>query len=1011
MNNSRHQDQEIDLSGSSHGAFVRTHRGDDDITGSGFGDWIMSGSGDDTVTGGGGNDVMFGGRGRDTAVFSGSVLDYKIVTFPGGRWMFVSGDDGCDFLHRFEVLVFDDFTLDLNSNNGPLAVLRREYLETAENDSFAFNVDVYDLDGDPVSLDSATVTGGGSLAVVQGGASEDAVTGSSSGLQISFDPGSSYDYLAAGETTTETVTLVLSDGEGGTTEVSYEITIQGENDGPVASAVSATADEDGPAVTVDAVFFDADASDTHTFSVDTTGTQGTVTNNGDGTFSYDPAGAFEHLAAGETATDTFAFTVDDGNGGFDTETVTVTVSGQNDAPVALAVSGDANEDGPAVTISADFSDADASDTHTFSIDTAGTQGTVTNNGDGTFGYDADGAFEHLAAGETATDTFTYTVDDGNGGTGTETVTVTVTGQNDEPDLGDPVITGQAAAFNGSDTYLSIASDPGLRADDWTIEAWVRTTDDDAAYNRVISAPVGGGQTYSLVVHNGQAHVRLDNGAGRQVEAVDVADGGWHHMAGTFDSTTNTLSLYVDGVFAGSLDVGSASPLTGSQEIAIGRFSSSFSGNYFDGDIADVRIWSVTRDASEIASSYDQPLDGSEAGLELYLPLNGSYEDQSPNGRTVNNFGTSLVESDAPVEAAQVSEDSGSATFQFDASDADTNDTLTYSANTAGLAGQVVNNGDGSFAYSANGAFDHLAPGETATESFDVTVDDGNGGSDTKTVTVTVTGANDAPDAEAVSASVQEDPQTVLSDNIGSTTMGNIGRWYVFDFDTGTAITLPRDGGANNTFDQIAAQHLSSGNGLIVHPNPNNSGWSLGSQVFVDGVGQPVSSTEYDITDTSGGSTSLANPVWLAFGDTNQDVDSISLTLTGIDLGDGRSVDVSVDMGPFDYEINTTDDLGVDAMTFEATVNGPSPDITVSADFTDPDSDTFTFGLDDSATSGSVVNNGDGTFTFSANGAFEHLNAGESATDTFTYTVDDGNGGIDSQVVTVTILGLDDVSIA
>jgi len=100
----------------------------------------------------------------------------------------------------------------------------------------------------------------------------------------------------------------------------------------------------------------------------------------------------------------------------------------NDAPVALAVSGTVSEDGPTLTVAADFTDVDASDTHTFTMDTTGTLGSVTNVGDGTFVYDPRGAFDHLIPGETATDTFTYTVDDGQGGTSSETVTVTVTGQ-------------------------------------------------------------------------------------------------------------------------------------------------------------------------------------------------------------------------------------------------------------------------------------------------------------------------------------------------------------------------------------------------------------------------------------------------------------------------------------------------------------------------------------------------------------------------------------------------------
>ena len=72
---------------------------------------------------------------------------------------------------------------------------------------------------------------------------------------------------------------------------------------------------------------------------DTTGTSGGVTDNGDGTFTYNPNGQFEYLAVGETASDTFEYTVSDSNGGTDTGLVTITIDGANDAPVATDDSG------------------------------------------------------------------------------------------------------------------------------------------------------------------------------------------------------------------------------------------------------------------------------------------------------------------------------------------------------------------------------------------------------------------------------------------------------------------------------------------------------------------------------------------------------------------------------------------------------------------------------------------------------------------------------------------------
>ena len=59
-------------------------------------------------------------------------------------------------------------------------------------------------------------------------------------------------------------------------------------------------------------------------SVDTTATTGLVTNNSTNV-TYDPNGQFDDLAVGQSTTDTFSYTISDGNGGTDTAAVTVTI--------------------------------------------------------------------------------------------------------------------------------------------------------------------------------------------------------------------------------------------------------------------------------------------------------------------------------------------------------------------------------------------------------------------------------------------------------------------------------------------------------------------------------------------------------------------------------------------------------------------------------------------------------------------------------------------------------------
>lgn len=80
--------------------------------------------------------------------------------------------------------------------------------------------------------------------------------------------------------------------------------------------------------------FDGDAI--NITSVSPTSAQGATVSFADGQVSYNPGTAFDALAEGETATDTFTYTVDDGKGGTDVATVTITITGTNDAPVLSA---------------------------------------------------------------------------------------------------------------------------------------------------------------------------------------------------------------------------------------------------------------------------------------------------------------------------------------------------------------------------------------------------------------------------------------------------------------------------------------------------------------------------------------------------------------------------------------------------------------------------------------------------------------------------------------------------
>ena len=280
---------------------------------------------------------------------------------------------------------------------------------------------------------------------------------------FSFNPNSDFQDLAAGETRQVTFTYEAVDNSGAANATSgaatVTITVTGTNDKPTAEVESVSATEDGAAVTGSFSATDADTTDTHTFNILTQPDEGSVTNNGDGTFSFNPNSDFQDLAAGETRQVTFTYeAVDDSGTANDTSepaTVTITITGTNDKPTAEVASVSATEDGTAVTGSFSATDADTTDTHTFNILTQPDEGSVTNNGDGTFSFNPNSDFQDLAAGETRQVTFTYeAVDDSGTANDTSepaTVTITITGTNDKPtaEVASISATEDGAAVTGS----------------------------------------------------------------------------------------------------------------------------------------------------------------------------------------------------------------------------------------------------------------------------------------------------------------------------------------------------------------------------------------------------------------------------------------------------------------------------------------------------------------------------------------------------------------------------------
>jgi hypothetical protein len=274
-----------------------------------------------------------------------------------------------------------------------------------------------------------------------------------------------------------------------------------QNAAPTADDDTATVAEDSGATTIDVLDGDTDPDgDTLSVTAVTQPTNGTVaiTNSG-ADVSYTPN-------ANLFGTDTFNYTVNDGNGGTDTGSVTVTVTSVNDDPVANNDSATVNEDSSNNAINVLTNDTFAPDTgETLSV-TA-----VTDPPSGTAAFTATGVTYTPDANFFGTDTFDYTVSDGNGGTASATVTVTVKSVNDAPNFskgGDQVVNEDSGPHTVPGWATAISAGPANESGQ-AVTFVITANDNPGLFSAGPAVAANGTLTYSLAANaNGVANLSL-----------------------------------------------------------------------------------------------------------------------------------------------------------------------------------------------------------------------------------------------------------------------------------------------------------------------------------------------------------------------------------------------------------------------------------------------------------------------------------------------------------------------
>jgi len=214
----------------------------------------------------------------------------------------------------------------------------------------------------------------------------------------------------------DTFTFKAYDGSLDSNTATISLTIQPINDVPIAVNDTTTTHEDTPITAIAVLTNDTDTDgDILSISDFTQPAHGTAGSNGNGTLTYSPDLNYN-------GTDSFTYTISDGNGGTDTASVNITINTVNDAPVANDQTVTLNED-ESVSITLTASDVDG-DALTYQIGSNPSHGKLT-------GYVPNFTYTP-AENYNGIDAFTFRTNDGTVNSGDATVAITVNPVNDPP---------------------------------------------------------------------------------------------------------------------------------------------------------------------------------------------------------------------------------------------------------------------------------------------------------------------------------------------------------------------------------------------------------------------------------------------------------------------------------------------------------------------------------------------------------------------------------------------------
>ncbi len=771
----------------------------------------------------------------------------------------------------------------------------------------------------------------------------------------------------------DTFTYTINDGNGGSDIAAVMVTVLSVNDAPVAGDDIATIIEDSVNNEVAVLANDIDI-DGDLLSITA------VSQPSHGSVTFTVQYVYYTPSTNYFGSDSFSYTISDGNGGTDVAMVFITVTGVNDPPVAVDDTGTVTEDssGNPLNVRGNDYDPDSDPISIVSV-TPASHGTVT--------FTATSVYYTPYANYFGADSFTYTITDGQGGTDTATVTITVTPVNDPPVANDDTVS--VVEDSVSNQIDVCANDIDIDGDTITITAITQPTHGTATQNGlfVFYTPIAnynGFDSFTYTINDGH---------------------------GSSDSALVTITVTPVN-----------DPPIANDDIAIVAEDSinnliNVLANDFDPDYNTLTVTSVTIPGHGTTSTN---------GIFIFYTPAPNYAgpdgftytiDDAQGGTDSATVSITVTQVNDPPNANDdnitVVEDSSNNPIHVLINDVDIDgDSLIVSAVTQPSHGLATFNTSTVY-YTPNANYN-------GADSFIYTISDGHGGSDAAIVSVLVTPLNDPPVANDDSIPVLEDS----SNNQLNVLIND----YDIDGDTIviTSITQPPNGVATYTSSYV-----------FYTPNPNYNGPDSLTYTISDGHGgSDIAGISITVTPQSDPPVAMNDTAIVIEDSTNNllnvlandyDPDSNILLITSVTQ---PTHGISSTNGAFVFYTPSPNYNGVDSFSYTISDGGSTDSATVTISVTsvnDPPSatdDTGTFVEDSVNNQINVLLNdfdidGDpltvigvtlpmhGSASFSASAVFYTPQINFVGADSFTYTVSDGFGGFDSALVTVTITNVND----